>query len=52
MQVKGLWLKGVYRTLESLSRDAAAYAAEGGGDRGRLMHFYNSEKQVRVLNFI
>ena len=48
VQVKGFWLKGVYRTLESISRNAKAYAEEGRGDRGRLMQFFNCEREVCI----
>jgi hypothetical protein len=54
LQVKGFWLKGVYRTLESISRNAQAYAAEGRGDRGRLMQYFNCEHEVciNLINLI
>ena len=47
---KGLWLKGEYRTLESILRNAEAYAREGMGDRGRLMQHFNCEFPVGLFN--
>ena len=49
--MKGSWLQGEARTLESLATNQENYAREAQGDRAKLMKFYNSEFQVRHQAF-
>ena len=50
--MKGSWLQGEARTLESLATNQENYAREAQGDRTKLMKFYNSEFQVCHQSFV